>query len=199
MPRVKEPKPSYYMGIDPGAKGGIAVLDHKGKVVCITKTPSQDKHLLEVLQEYTEPTLLKLVEQSNSPTIKALLEQVGAMPGQGVTSMFTFGVNYGKLQMALAASDIPYEKVTPQKWQAGLAIPSRDRTKVLRKGPRSKKAKYVDLESRRDYKKRLLAFARKLYPRLDVTLETADALLIATYLYRRETGCLPQQPKRRKR
>lgn len=39
------------------------------------------------------------------------------MPGQGVTSMFKFGENFGFIQGLLMAYSIPYELVTPQKWK----------------------------------------------------------------------------------
>lgn len=45
------------------------------------------------------------------------LERVGARPGQGVTSMFKFGENFGFIQGLLTACSIPYGLVTPQKWK----------------------------------------------------------------------------------
>lgn len=48
---------------------------------------------------------------------RCCLERVGAMPGQGVTSMFKFGENFGFIQGLLTAYGIPYELVTPQKWK----------------------------------------------------------------------------------
>jgi crossover junction endodeoxyribonuclease RuvC len=38
----------------------------------------------------------------------AFVEFAGARPGQGVSSMFKFGVTYGGIKMALAACGIPY-------------------------------------------------------------------------------------------
>lgn len=56
------------------------------------------------------------------------LERVGAMPGQGVTSMFSFGENYGFIRGLLAASRIPYERVTPQKWKREFGITSKNQS-----------------------------------------------------------------------
>lgn len=53
---------------------------------------------------------------------RCCLERAGAMPGQGVTSMFKFGENFGFIQGLLAAYSIPYELVTPQKWKKEFQI-----------------------------------------------------------------------------
>ena len=52
----------------------------------------------------------------------AVLEHVGAMPGQGVTSMFSFGENFGYLKGLLEAFEIPYELVRPQRWKKEFGI-----------------------------------------------------------------------------
>lgn len=49
-------------------------------------------------------------------TFRACLEKVHAMPGQGVTSMFTFGENFGFWKGFLAAHKVPYVLTTPQVW-----------------------------------------------------------------------------------
>ena len=52
----------------------------------------------------------------------ACVEHVGAMPGQGVTSMFNFGQNFGYIKGLLEAFQIPYELVRPQKWKKEFGI-----------------------------------------------------------------------------
>ena len=97
------------------------------------------------------------------------------MPKQGVASSFTFGDGYGQLKMGLTAVGIPFELVTPQAWQKGLAIPPRKKS-----------------ETRTKWKHRLREVAHRLYPNAeaDINLKTADAILIATYCYRKHNGCL---------
>jgi len=88
---------------------------------------------------------------------KAYLEQVSAMPGQGVTSCFTFGNGYGHLEMALTAAGIPFERVRPQKWQQAMGcMTAGDKNVSKRK-------------------------AQELFPSVKITHSTADALLIAEY------------------
>ena len=47
----------------------------------------------------------------------AVIERVGAMPGQGATSMFSFGKSAGIVEGVLAAYEIPTHFATPQAWQ----------------------------------------------------------------------------------
>ena len=62
------------------------------------------------------PAGLALLMQQLSPH-KAIVEKVGAMPGQGVSSMFSFGRSVGIIEGVLAAKQIPVTFVTPQSWQ----------------------------------------------------------------------------------
>lgn len=89
--------------------------------------------------------------------IDAVLEKVHAMPGQGVTSMFTFGANYGFWRGTLLALRISFREVPPQTWQKGMIAGKLG-------GPARKRA--------------LLQVAKERYPKLKPTLATADSLLI---------------------
>lgn len=97
-----------YIGIDPGAKGALAVILENGAVEIADFDRDRYRNLLEYW--------------SNLSKIHCCLERVGAMPGQGVTSMFHFGENFGYIQGLLEAFWIPYELVTPQKWRKEFQI-----------------------------------------------------------------------------
>lgn len=97
-----------YIGIDPGAKGALAVILENGAVEIAAFDRDRYRNLLEYW--------------SNLSKIHCCLERVGAMPGQGVTSMFHFGENFGYIQGLLEAFGIPYELVTPQKWRKEFQI-----------------------------------------------------------------------------
>lgn len=97
-----------YIGIDPGKKGGFAVIS--GDVVYACPWDEQ-----KFIDEMKIVSLEKAV---------VCLEHVGAMPGQGVTSMFTFGEGFGFIQGVLKAFGIPYELVRPQKWKKEFSITS---------------------------------------------------------------------------
>ena len=61
------------------------------------------------------------------------MEQVGAMPGQGATSMFNFGEGFGIVKEVLGALQIPVRMVTPQRWKrfAGLTGKDKDAARSL--------------------------------------------------------------------
>lgn len=97
-----------HIGIDPGKKGAIAALDSSG---C---------HFVADFSSYAD--MLPALERINSTyAIKAAcLERVHAMPGQGVSSMFSFGENYGWWIGVLQALGWPTFTARPQDWQKGL-------------------------------------------------------------------------------
>lgn len=141
-----------FIGIDPGGSGGIAAIFDDGDTWAIPM-PDTHKDLLDELIGFRLAT--------------AMIEQVHSMPGQGVKSTFTFGQNFGALRMALTASSIPYEMVTPQKWQSHFGLPTTNKagSKVAKKNAHK-------------------ARAQELFPSIKITHAVADALLIAEYCRR---------------
>jgi len=109
----------------------------------------------------------------------AVIEQVGGFVGSegkgggaaNGAAMFKFGMSYGGLRMALVGCGIPFEAATPGKWLKGLGVVGRKKE-----------------ESRTEWKNRLKAAAQRLFPSEKVTLNTADALLIAEFCRRCHTG-----------
>lgn len=94
-----------YIGIDPGASGGIGIIDTDGYTEAIP---------------YSEEELLKTT--STYPNAKVMVERVHAMPGQGVTSMFNFGKSFGYILGVLEAMMISYELVDPIKWKREFSV-----------------------------------------------------------------------------
>lgn len=141
----------YILGIDPGKNGGIAVM-RNGRLIFCEKMPATPLDILTFFSAY----------QGNAV---AYLEKVGGMPGQGGQAMFTFGQGYGWLEMALLSSAISTTTVTPQKWQKFYQIGTA-------KSCKTKSA----------WKNKLKAKAQQVFPTVEnITLATADAILIANY------------------
>ena len=104
-----------YIGVDPGKNGGIAIIDNDG---VIAFPFSEERLLIEldgIAQEYE---------------CICYLEHVHAMPNQGVSSTFNFGMNFGFIQGVLKAYSIPYELVTPQKWKKEFSCTSDKNTSI---------------------------------------------------------------------
>lgn len=111
--------PKVIIGIDPGASGAIAVIND-GRFDEVRDMPTIEvKRGPRTINEVSPSGLASLIPMNAS---HAFVEKVGAMPGQGVSSMFAFGNYYGMIQGILAAKGIPYTLVTPQKWQKDMSV-----------------------------------------------------------------------------
>lgn len=152
------------IAIDPGKKGGLAVMDLNNGVVDVANMPDTPQDLLEFLKE-----------AKNYGDCVCYLEKVGGMPGNGGSAMFNFGKGYGHIEMALLALEIPTMTVTPQMWQKTYNVGSVSITRS-------------DAADKREHKNKLKAKAQQLFPSLGkrVTLQTCDALLIGLYGCNRE-------------
>lgn len=154
-----------YLGIDPGATGGVCLL-RESKVLVLESMPD------------SKVDLLTLVGQcgGSEGTVFCYLEKVSGYIGNAHpgSTMFKFGQGYGRVEMALVASGIPFETIPPHKWQKALGVPPR--------------AKGRAPESRQQFKGRLKSKAQELFPGVKVTLATCDALLIAEYCRRVREG-----------
>jgi crossover junction endodeoxyribonuclease RuvC len=114
-----------YLGIDPGLSGALAVLDKDGEIIDIFDMPT-----LEVIsgtskkQRVNPHGIVSELGLFKDVSIQAIIEQVNAMPGQGVTSMFSFGRSLGILEGVLAGIQIPYTLVTPAVWKRKMQVNS---------------------------------------------------------------------------
>ena len=95
-----------YIGIDPGKKGGYAFVDDDGA----RAYPWDDERFIEDVRVHCHEKCV------------AAVEKVGAMPGQGVTSMFSFGQSFGFILGVLTAFGIPYQLVPPRKWKSEFGL-----------------------------------------------------------------------------
>ena len=138
--------PYLVLGIDPGYSGCIVSLHREtGEVdglINLSETPHD-------IAEFVRARALSID--------KAFLEKVSAMPRQGVASTFKFGTSYGFCLGLLTSLLVPFEEVTPAKWQQVMKCRSGGDKKITK------------------------AAAQRLFPRQKVIHKNADALLIAEY------------------
>ena len=100
---------SVVLGIDPGLKGGYALIGPGDVLAEPFPLAGKSLDLAELAREWRSFEL-----------DLAVIERVHAMPKQGVTSMFTFGKTCGQIEGILAALGVPVEFVTPQAWKAAI-------------------------------------------------------------------------------
>jgi crossover junction endodeoxyribonuclease RuvC len=100
------------LGIDPGITGGIAFLYLDGLF------PAGRVNTIDiptVAGEVDVDSLAHIVEECD-PRV-AIIERANAMPKQGVSSTFKYGVAYGALRTICTLNRVPYHLVTPGKWK----------------------------------------------------------------------------------
>jgi len=114
---------SFVIGIDPGAGGAVAILERNGDLVQVFDMPSVDLVAGGKLKRRVSPEMLAAeLRLYNIHGTCAYIEQVGAMPGQGVSSMFAFGEAFGLAKGVLAGLGIPVQSVPPAKWKRALGL-----------------------------------------------------------------------------
>ena len=99
---------SYLIAIDPGINGAYAVLDGAGEFIQADELPRFDKTL--------NATELGKLFEGFIPRLAAI-EKVGAMPKQGVTSVFTFGCAYGVCLGVAGGAGVPVALILPNAWK----------------------------------------------------------------------------------
>lgn len=157
VPPIKE---RAYLGIDPGLSGGMTVLDKEGR-------PKGFLEFASVSEHWIAEWVMKV---NGRFELKAAIELVHAMPGQGVSAMFTFGKALGLVRGLIIGAKIPFIEVDPRKWQNYFQIPKRGDKKKT------------------EHKKILQAKAHQLFPAYvkEISRGTADSTLIAEWLRRSE-------------
>lgn len=146
-----------FVGIDPGQKGGVAILWDSASSgdASASRYPGDYVLAAEVLDELLPP------DDSHACAF-ACIEKVSSMPKQGVASSFKFGANYGAWLGILAAYRISHRLVTPRQWQKEMLDAGTGETK-----------------------ERSLQMARRLFPHIDMRYKAddgkADALHLARY------------------
>lgn len=142
------------IAIDPGVSGGIAYVDTDGSVHAM---PMPD-----TLHDVRDQLKILCGVACGTPTVPSVVyveelpKFAGKMSGSSMATMFR---NYGRLEGVLATYRARIVYLRPQAWQKALGLGHK-----ADHGPR--------------WKAHLKGRAQALFPGVNVTLKTADALLI---------------------
>ena len=103
------------MAIDPGSvSAAYAIVEEETfRIVDVDDVPVVDKMV--------DAAGWSQIVEFWSPD-RAVIEQVSAMPKQGVSSSFRFGMGCGLLRGVVIACGIPVEQVTPSKWKREMGL-----------------------------------------------------------------------------
>lgn len=157
----------WYLGIDPGNGGGLAITDGNSLVTCkIAKTTEVD--LWIAIRNFSKYGDVRAVIETQVPRPTRFKDR---RTGQWVSSVLkstcVLYARYYQLRAFLIACAIPFDEATPQKWQ-----------KVMMPGGKSVG------EKTGPWKNRCKARGQELFPGIQFTLPVADAVLIADYCRR---------------
>jgi len=150
------------IGIDPGLSGAIGFL-RDGVFLAVEDMPTVAKGSGSVKREVSPAGLRQLIRQhvQNGDICAVVLERVNAMPGQGVSSVFSLGDSFGCARAVVASAGVELTYVAPVSWK-----------------------KYFKLTSDKEVSR---ALAVKLFPAAPLTLkkhsDRAESLLMARWLW----------------
>ena len=144
-----------FVAIDPGASGGIAISCN-GATECHCM-PETQGDLLALVRD------VKRGADVEGHELVCVLEEVSGFAGkaQPGSAMFRFGEHFGFVKGVVQALEVRLVLVRPQVWQKGFGLGTASAC-----------------SSKTEWKNKLKAEAQRRFPHLNVTLKTADALLI---------------------
>jgi hypothetical protein len=173
---------NYFMGIDPGKSGAVAVVGEDRSVRTI-KNSVTERDLLEFICSWGPLKLFEpktLFEQHSGFVKFALIEKVHPFPGkrkiivcskcgfrqamtqpQGVSSTGKLMQSYGFVRASIHAARIPFQEIGPGSWQQKIGIPRRGN------------------KTQTEHKNVLKSRAQQLFPGHKIIHATADAILLA--------------------
>jgi len=119
---------THVIGIDPGLSGGIAVLSPAGELVRLDDLPVIRDGKLSWIDGGRLHSFL--IDSLYGRPARAIVERVGAMPRQGISSAFHFGMGFGSVLSILQARHLSVELVTPATWKRAMGLSSDKRASL---------------------------------------------------------------------
>jgi len=124
------------IGIDGGLNGAVVAIDEDLSVLSVLDMPiveSRRKGRIKSGKNIGKPTvnisrsfdvreifagLTRIVDQARDKGYHPVIfvEKAQAMPRQGLSSTFMTGRGFGLIEMAVVATGVPYQIVTPNEW-----------------------------------------------------------------------------------
>lgn len=112
------------IGIDPGAKGGVAFIRNSGELYKAYVMPDKVK-----LPYLISNTMID-ANTDSSETFYCCIEKSFPSHNQGITSIFNHGYNYGWYVSTLSILNIETIEVLPQVWKSAFKL-SKDKQKSM--------------------------------------------------------------------
>lgn len=112
----------YFIGIDPGKKGGIAIIHNNNCMLAHEMPVNSDG-------EIDSQTIYQILDGIFPlPGFFCVLEKAQAMPKQGVVAMFNYGKGYGEILAVLKILKIPFQEIQPMRWKKEFNLVKKDKS-----------------------------------------------------------------------
>jgi len=105
----------YIIGIDPGLSGAVVVISPTELKIFDMPTMTVERNG-KAKRQVSASELAEMLYLYSGRDCHVYCERVGAMAGQGVTSVFSFGRSFGMIEGILAAFKMPVTFVPPATW-----------------------------------------------------------------------------------
>jgi crossover junction endodeoxyribonuclease RuvC len=113
---------AFIMGVDPGIKGGLAILSTEAQLIAVIDVPvcgTAAKERVDVA------AIVNFINQ-HAPA-HAFVERAQSMPAQGSSSGFKYGRAVGAIEAAIVCCGIPLTIVEAAGWKKALRLPGKDK------------------------------------------------------------------------
>lgn len=165
----------YYIGIDPGVKGCISIVDETGKFI---ESFFLLKNAKNVDTVEISNALLNLSKYEDNCHV--IIENIHAIFGSSAKGTFNFGFIAGLIEGVIATIGLPYTKVNPKIWQKEMFRG----VNVITKPSTTGKTQVIDT------KKMSFLASHRIFPTVDLRRTSkckneddnfSDSLLMAEY------------------
>ena len=103
---------TYFIGVDPGAKGGFSIVNDKSALIDMWPMHEDILKMSKILTNYAKEPHVLVIEKAHG------MASFGKDKKRGASSMFTYGKGYGKLLGMFEVLGLQYQEVAPRTWMS---------------------------------------------------------------------------------
>lgn len=109
-----------HLGVDPGLSGALALLSDEGRVIWCRDMPTL--RATRSRREIDGPAVVEVLRAWHwqAGGIHMTIEMPGVRPMQHAAAGIKTGISWGRIVGIAEALQIPYEIVSPQRWQKAI-------------------------------------------------------------------------------
>lgn len=106
---------AIFVGIDPGKNGALAAIRDSERPMLVPFEDDGESYINVFRRLFS-------IRRDTLAPVYVMVEKVWAMPHEGVSSAFSFGMNFGLICGIAKSIGFEVESATPQQWQKHFGI-----------------------------------------------------------------------------